>query len=451
MSTEEKRLTIKEKFSYGLGDFGNGFMFDMGQIYLLKFYTDVFGIPAAVAGSIFLITKIFDAFMDPIAGAVIDGRKNDAEKGKFRRMMFLSSIVLGILSVFVFLSPEMSTTAKIIFAYLTYMAWGVGYSFTNVPYGALGAAMTQNPIDRASLASWRQAGSLGALLITSVIVVPLVKQFDNPQVAWPAVVALTSVIGVTAFYFCYKNCKEVVVAKKLSSEKQFSVKAMARSIFTNKPLLALIFMTIFTISAYNIKSAMLIYYCQYNLGDISLMPYISFITIGCSCLGITLIPRLTKKFGKKNTALIGFAISTIADLINFIIPGDLITFTILASIAFVGISIPNGVTWAFVSDAIDYGEWKTGERREGITYSFFNFSRKIAQSLSGFASGIGLSLVGYVPNVQQSAQSLLGIKGLLLLYPVITIFCAGLVVKFLYGLSDDRHGQIVEEINTRSM
>jgi glycoside/pentoside/hexuronide:cation symporter, GPH family len=289
------------------------------------------------------------------------------------------------------------------------------------------------------------------LLITSVIVIPIVKQFDDPQVAWPAVVALTSVIGITAFYFTYKNCKEVVVAKKISSEKQFSVKAMARSVFTNKPLLALIFMTIFTISAYNIKSAMLIYYCQYNLGDISLMPYISFITIGCSCLGITLIPRLTKKFGKKNTALIGFAISTIADLINFVIPGDLITFTILASIAFVGISIPNGVTWAFVSDAIDYGEWKTGERREGITYSFFNFSRKIAQSLSGFASGIGLSLVGYVPNVQQSAQSLLGIKGLLLLYPVITIFCAGLVVKFLYDLSDDRHGEIVEEINTRSI
>ncbi|WP_110953685.1 glycoside-pentoside-hexuronide (GPH):cation symporter [Anaerosinus massiliensis] len=451
MCTEEKRLTLKEKFSYGLGDFGNGFMFDMGQIYLLKFYTDVFGIPAAAAGSIFLITKIFDAFMDPIAGAVIDGRPDDAEKGKFRKVMFLSSIVLGVLSIFVFLSPEMSTTSKIIFGYLTYMAWGVGYSFTNVPYGALGAAMTQNPLDRASLASWRQAGSLGALLITSVIVVPLIKQFDNPQIAWPSVVALTSCIGVIAFYFCYKNCKEVVVAKKISADKQFSFKAMARAVYTNKPLLILIFMTLFTISAYNIKSAMLIYYCQYNLGDISFMPYISFITIGCSCLGITLIPRLAKRFGKKNTALIGFAISTIADLINFMIPGDLITFTILASIAFVGISIPNGITWAFVSDAIDYGEWKTGERREGITFSFFNFSRKIAQSLSGFASGIGLSLVGYIPNAQQSGTALLGIKGLLLLYPAVTIFCAALVIKFLYDLSDDRHGQIITEIHTRAM
>lgn len=443
------KLTLKEKISYGLGDFGNGFMFDMGQIYLLKFYTDVFGIPAAVAGSIFLLTKIFDAFMDPIAGAVIDARKFDPTTGKFRKIMFMSSIVLGILSVFVFMSPELSPTAKMIFGYATYMAWGVGYSFTNVPYGALGASMTQDPIDRASLASWRQAGSLGALLITSVMVVPLIKQFSDPHIGWPVVVALTSVIGVTAFYFTFKNCKEVIVGKNIAAGEKLSIKAMARSVFTNRPLLALILMTIFTISAYNIKSAMLIYYCQYNLGDISLMPYISFITIGCSCLGITLIPKLTKRFGKKNTALIGFGISTVADLINFLIPGDLITFTILASIAFVGISIPNGVTWAFVSDSIDYGEWKTGERREGITYSFFNFARKIAQSVSGFASGIGLSLVGYVPNAKQTAEALGGIKGLLLLYPAVTIFCAAIVVGSLYTLSDKRHGEIVEELKSK--
>lgn len=444
------KLTLKEKVSYGLGDFGNGFMFDMGQIYLLKFYTDVFGIPAAVAGSIFLLTKIFDAFMDPIAGAFIDARKFDPNKGKFRGMMFGGSIILGILSVFVFLSPDFSPTGKMIFGYATYMAWGVGYSFTNVPYGALGASMTQDPVDRASLASWRQAGSLGALLITSVMVVPLIKQFSDPHIGWPVVVALTSVIGITAFYFCFKNCKEVILGKTISSNEKFSVKAMAKSVFTNRPLLALILMTIFTISAYNIKSAMMIYYCQYNLGDISLMPYISFITIGCSCVGITFIPKLTKRFGKKNTALIGFGISAVADLINFLIPGDIVTFTILASIAFVGISIPNGVTWAFVSDSIDFGEWKTGERREGITYSFFNFSRKIAQSVSGFASGIGLSLVGYVPNAVQTTESLRGIKGLLLLYPAVTIFCAGIVIFFLYTLSDKRHGEIIAELKGKS-
>ena len=449
MSEDNKKLSLKEKVSYGLGDFGNGFMFDMGQIYLLKFYTDVFGLAAAAAGSIFLITKIFDAFMDPLAGAFIDARKYNPQTGKFRTIMFTGSIILGILSIFVFLSPDFSPTGKIIFSYATYMVWGVGYSFTNVPYGALGAAMTQDPIDRASLASWRQAGSLGALLITSVMVIPIVKQFSDPHIGWPIVVALASVIGISAFYVCYKNCKEVVIGKNIAASEKFSVKAMAKSVFTNKPLLAVILMTIFTISAYNIKSAMMIYYCQYNLGDISLMAYISFITIGCSCVGITFIPKLVKMFGKKNTVLIGFGISAIADIINFLLPGDVVTFTILASIAFVGISIPNGVTWAFVSDAIDFGEWKTGERREGITYSFFNFSRKIAQSLSGFTSGLVLGFVGYVPNAVQTTEALGGIKALLLLYPAVTIFCAGIVIGILYTLTDKRHGEIVAELQNR--
>jgi len=449
MSEDNTKLSLKEKVSYGLGDFGNGFMFDMGQIYLLKFYTDVFGLAAATAGSIFLITKIFDAFMDPLAGAYIDSRKYNPQNGKFRTIMFAGSIILGILSIFVFMSPDLSPIGKMIFGYATYMLWGVGYSFTNVPYGALGASMTQDPVDRASLASWRQAGSLGALLITSVVVVPLVKQFADPHIGWPVVVALASLVGIIAFYFCFKNCKEVIVGKNLATGEKFSVKAMAKAVFVNKPLLAVILMTVFTISAYNIKSAMMIYYCQYNLGDISLMAYISFITIGCSCVGITFIPKLVKKFGKKNTALIGFGISATADIINYLLPGDIVTFTILASIAFVGISIPNGVTWAFVSDAIDFGEWKTGERREGITYSFFNFSRKIAQSLSGFTSGLVLTFVGYAPNSVQTTEALGGIKGLLLLYPAVTILCAGIVIASLYSLTDKRHGEIVTEIQTR--
>lgn len=116
-----------------------------------------------------------------------------------------------------------------------------------------------------------------------------------------------------------------------------------------------------------------------------------------------MLPKLVKLFGKKHTAILGLAVSVCADLINFFAPGNVFVFTILASIAFIGISIPNGITWAFVSDAIDYGEWRTGERKEGTVYSLFNFSRKLAQSLSGFLSGIGLSIIGYVPNAAQKA------------------------------------------------
>jgi GPH family glycoside/pentoside/hexuronide:cation symporter len=437
------KLTLKEKISYGLGDFGNGFMFDLGQAYLLKFYTDVCGISGAAAGGVFLFTKIFDAFMDPIAGSVIDNRQNIGKNGRFKPVMLYSSIALAVLTVVTFITPDISTGGRLIYAYASYMAWGLLYSFTNVPYGSLGSVMTQDVQDRTQLASFRQAGSLSALLITGVIFMPILTMFSNVRVGYPTVVGIMSLVGIVAFYICFKNTKEVIEPK---TREKVTGGAIIKTVFSNGPLLTLILMTVFSISAYNIKTAMLVYFCQYNLGNVKLMAYVNFVIIGCSVLGITIIPSLVKKFGKKNTAILGFVISIIADTINFFSPTNVVLFTILASSAFVGISIPNGITWAFVSDVIDYGEWHTGIRREGITYSAFNFSRKIAQSLAGFASGYGLTLTGYKPNVAQTSGALLGIKGLLVLYPAIALVFAAIVIGILYKLSDKKYKDIVADL-----
>ncbi|BFI99374.1 MULTISPECIES: glycoside-pentoside-hexuronide (GPH):cation symporter [Priestia] len=449
IKVEKKNLSVKEKISYGMGDFGNGFMFDLGQLYLLKFFTDVAGIPAAAAGGIFLVSKLFAAVCDPIVGSSIDYRKNIGAKGKFRPYLLFGSMVLAILTVLTFISPNLSPAGKLIYAYASYMIWGIGYSFVNIPYGSLGASMTQNTSDRTSLAAFRQTGSLGALFVTSIAVVPLILLFPNEKIGYPVVMGIMSVIGIIAFYVCYRNCKERIVVKESPKEK-LSVKSIFKTFVSNKPLLILVFMTVFTISAYNIKSAMLIYFAQYNLGNVKLMAYMNFIIIGSSFLGVIMLPKLVSRFGKKQAAMIGLGISIAADTVNFFMPSNVVIFTILASIAFIGISIPNGITWAFVSDIIDYGEWKTGERKEGTTYSLFNFSRKLAQSLSGFLSGIGLGLVGYIPNVAQKAGTLVGIKSLLLLYPAIALSIAAVIIGFMYKLTDKKHAEIVQDIHARS-
>lgn len=447
MNNGMKRLTLKEKASYGAGDFGNGFMFDLGQAYLLKFYTDVCGISGIAAGGVFLFTKIFDAFMDPLAGSFIDKRKA-SKNGKYKPVMFYSSIVLAILTVITFLTPDISIQGKLIFAYASYMLWGVCYSLTNVPYGSLGAAITQHVQDRTLLASFRQAGSLGALLITGVVFMPIVKLFPTEHIGYPVAAGIMGIVGIFAFYATFKGTTERVVVE---SQEKVTARQLFKTVISNKPLLVLILMTVFSISAYNIKTAMLIYFCQYNLGNVYLMSYINFIIIGCSILSIFMVPILVKKFGKKKTAIIGFLIGACADLINFMTPSSPVVFTILATIAFVGISIPNGVTWAFVSDTIDYSEWKTGNRNAAINYSAFNFSRKIAQSISGFASGIGLTIIHYVPNAVQTQATLTGIKGLLMLYPGIAMIIAAMIIFFMYGLSDRRYLEIVDELNNRKL
>ncbi|WP_156946231.1 glycoside-pentoside-hexuronide (GPH):cation symporter [Clostridium akagii] len=444
-----EKLTFKQKFSYGFGDLGNGFMFDMGQLYLLKFFTDVAGIPAAVAGGVFLFTKLFDAVVDPLVGTFIDSRKFNPKSGKYRPVMMISCIVLAIISVFVFLAPDLSIRGKIFYAYGSYMVWGVAYSFTNIPYGTLASTMSQDPVERTDLAAFRQLGSTMALLLSGVFVIPMVSRFSNPGVGYPVAIAVMALLGVGAFYVVFRNCREMIPVVGTKAEK-LSIKGIGKLVGTNRPLLVLILMTIFSISAFNLRSAMLIYFCQYNLGNMVLMPYVSFISIGCSLLGVVAMPILSRKFGKKNTVIIGFAISICADLLNFIIPLHLASFIILQSIAYFGLSIPNGMTWALVSDAIDFGEWKTGEKRGAITYSVFNFSRKIAQSIAGFAAGIGLSLTGYIPKVAQTAGALVGIKGLLLLYPAFALIIAIIVVATLYNLTDKRYTEIAAELRQRN-
>jgi len=444
-----KKLTLREKITYGFGDMGNGFMFDMGQLYLLKFFTDVAGIPAAIAGGIFLITKLFDAVVDPIVGTYIEARKINPGSSKYKSVMMISSIILAIISVFVFITPNFSLEGKVIYAYVSYMAWGAAYSFTNIPYGTLAATMTQDPQERTTLAASRQFGSTMGLLISTVLVVPMLSKFSNVKIGYPVAIGIMALFGVAAFYVTFKNCHEQV-ATISSKPVKIDFKDLVKTVTTNRPLLVIILMTIFSISAFNLRSAMLIYFCQYDLGNVSLMPYVGFVSIACSLLGVVAMPILSKKFGKKNTVIIGFAISIIADLINFIIPLHLVTFVILQSIGYFGISIPNGMTWALVSDAIDYGEWKTGEKRGAITYSVFNFSRKIAQSVAGFACGIGLSLIGYVPKVAQTAGSLLGIKGLLLLYPAIALAVAIVIIALLYNLTDEKYLEIASDLRKRN-
>lgn len=439
-----KKLSLKEKISYGFGDFGNGFMFDLGQAYLSKFFTDVCGIEAGAAKNIFVITKIFDAFMDPVAGSVIDGRKT-GKNGKFRPVMMISSIILAILTVFTFTMPDVSIKNKLIYAYGAYMIWGLVYSFTNIPYGSLASVMTQDVDDRSQMATFRQAGSLGAQLITGVAFVPILTHFTDPKIGYPMAAAIMSLVGIMGFYICFRNTREHIQPKVKVQEK-VTFNDYKKAVFSNKPLIAIILMTLFTISAMNANNQMMLYYCQYALGNVALQPVINGVMIGFSILGIVVIPKLVSKYGKKKTAMIGFAIGIIANGLNFILPANFYTFTILVTIGYAGLAIPNGVTWAMVSDSIDFSEWNTGKRKEGIIYAAFNFSRKIAQSIAAYVTLGALSLTGYVPNVAQTASALLGMKAVMALYPAVALTIAAIIMFTLYDLTDDKYKSIVEDL-----
>lgn len=455
-----RKLPLKEKISYGFGDFGNGFMFDLGQAYLLYFYTEIAGIDPIAAAGVFAFTKIFDAFMDPIAGTFIDGRKKVSKAGRFRPVMLYSSIALAVLTVVTFTSPNGPHGLKLVFAYVTYMAWGLMYSFTNVPYGSLGSVLTQDSNERSQLAAFRQAGSVSALLITGVAFMPIVVAVSGSAdhltaAGYAAAAAAMAVVGVLGFSICYRGTTEAVPVVRDPNER-ITPATFLKTVFTNRALLTLILMTIFSISAYNIMPAMMAYFSKYNLDSVTALSYINFFGIGSSIIAILAIPALTRRLGKRNTALLGFAIASVAALVNFLIPTNAVTFTVLYALTFVGVALPNGVTWAMVSDSIDYGHWRTGVRREGITYSMFNFSRKIAQAVAAGFAGLGLGFIGYKDNFTDGSLSpekvesvLHGIKALQTLFPAVALALAALTLLLLYPLNEQRLADIMRDLHER--
>ena len=462
-------ITVREKIAYGLGDVGNNFLFDLGQIYLLKFFTDSLGLPPAVAGYVFLFTKILDAITDVMVGTWIDRRQRYGRFGKFRTVMIYAVVPLAVCTAVSFYRPDFALTGKIIWAYFSYALFGTVYTFFNIPYGSMIPAMTKDPVERATMASFREAGAKIGLLVTLIAFLPLVglsaKWFGEKYSFFAAAgvfalagcfMQLTCALNIRERYVEPSKPKEVKPKEKLTiiekskEEGLFSAIIKSyRAVFKNNPLLILSLVNLFTFSAFNVKLAILAYYCQYVLNDISLVPYAGLFQGTCLLLGVFLVRPLVRRYGKKSTYITGAAIWAIADFTALFVVHDIISFGIFAGIAFFGSAFTNTLNWALIADAVEYGEWKTGTRSEGVVYSFFTFFRKLSQAVAGFVPGIVLAWVGYQANAVQTQTAIDGIKGLVFVYPGTMAVLTFLIMTFCYKLTDKRYREIVAELKER--
>lgn len=444
------KTNVRQRIFYGLGDTGYNFLFDMGQLYLLKYYTDHLGLPSVWAGSVFLVAKVWDAFADISVGTWIDSRMNISAKGKFRPFMFYSAIPLALLLIATFSIPEFSLTWKIILAYLSYMIFGTVYSIGNIAYGSIVPAMTKNSQERAVLASFRQAGGTLGLLIATVAFMPIVWLFDDENTGYLVAVVIFGVAGAILVMLSAKNVEENYIVRPKEKVSKEVLKKSYGALLKNKPLLILCLVNVFTFSAYNVKLAIQIFFAQYTLQDISVVPYMGFFSIGAVFIGTIIVPYAVKKIDKIWLYIIGCAIWAGADLTAFFVVDSAFSFVVFASLAFLGSSFINTLNWALISDAVEYGDWKTGIRAEGLVYSSYTFFRKLSQAIAGFVPGIVLAMVGYIPNAVQSENALLGIRSLIYIYPAVLAIATILVMYFFYPLWNDKYKQIISELAERN-
>ncbi|QEN06332.1 MFS transporter [Thiospirochaeta perfilievii] len=430
----------------------------MSATFLLAFYTDVLGITAAAAGTLFLVARIWDAINDPIMGGIADKVfskrvKNAKDQGKviekFRPYLLKGSWPVIIAAILMFIAPKgLDGTQKLIWAYATYILWGMTYTFINIPYGGLAAVMTQDTAERSKLSVSRGLGGLIGAMVTRIVVPLLLVQFsDNEAKGYLITMIVFGGITFLSYLYSYFNVKENIVIQGDTNAK-FKFSDIFSVILKNRPFLAVSLASVAMLTGLLIQGSMNIYYFRENLDALELMALTGLTAIIPMLFVSVIVPKLVKNYGVKKTSWVSSLISALIFALLFFLPTSPWIYLGGTLIASVFMMIPNMIVWGMVSDCIDYNQYLSGTRQEGSIYGIYSFVRKMGQAFAGFFSGIGLSIVGYIAGADmQTTGTLLGIKFLTIGVPAIAMFIAFIAYYFIWNLTPEKQKEVIDTIN----
>ena len=422
MENNSFKLKWPTIIGYSLGDVANNFAFAMGALFLLSYYTDVAGVGAAAAGALLLGVRFFDAFADLLAGRVVDSV--NTRWGKFRPFLLFASIPLMVISVLVFYVPSsLSHTGKVIYATITYAGLGLFYSLVNIPYGSLATAMTQDPLSRARLGAGRSIAASLTFVVLAFVIGSQIGGSDvaSVQATYLHYTTMLAIAGLVLYFLCFKSTKENVIR----TVAQPALGVSLRTVKKNHALIMLCGGALFMLTATFAVTATGMFYVRYVVGDPSLFTVMVLVQmfIG-SVLPAFFVPSLVRRFGKKNTFLIGLCVASI------------------------GMGFAMTVMWALEADTVEYGEYQTGIRIEGLTYSLFSLTRKCGQAIGGSIPAFIMGAAGYIANAEQTEEVIFSIRASIALLPAGAIAVSFLIMLF-YPLTDAKFAQIMKEITAR--
>ncbi|MFV0373364.1 glucuronide transporter [Microbacterium sp.] len=436
------RLGALSILGYGAGDAANNLAFTTATMFLLVYYTDVAGISAAAVGTLFLVLRIFDAFTDVAAGRLVD-KVNTKRWGKFRPFILFGSLPLLLLSVATFHVPQIGESGMLLYAYVTYGLLGIAYTLVNIPYGSLAAAMTQVPGERAKLASARTVGAAVVGGALGVFVAPQLGAGADLQGIFTTVTVSFVFIGMALYLFTFFTTKERVYRKI----PHVTMKQSFATLKGNKPLLMLCFSSLLLLTGMISMTTAQIYLMRDVFDSVGLVAVISLSQLVLIFLLAPFVPLVVRKIGKRTAYIIGALIGAGGMVIAFFAPSAVVALVGLI-IAMVGMLLVNMLIWAIEADTVEYGEWKTGVRTEGITYALFSFTRKTGQAFGGALAAYAIGLGGYVAGESLTSAAEWGIRAGVAGLPAVCVVLAALVMLF-YPLTDKVHATIVSEITQR--
>ncbi|KAF0095741.1 MAG: glycoside/pentoside/hexuronide:cation symporter GPH family [Puniceicoccaceae bacterium 5H] len=436
-------LRFSERLGYGLGDTASNFFFQTFNIFLLYYYTDIFGIPAGFVGTMFLVSRIWDAVNDPLMGIIAD--RTSTRWGKYRPYLLFFAIPYGLVGFLMFANPDLDLTGRMVYAAVTYTAMMMVYTAINIPYAALMAVMTPSSAERTTLSTFRFVGAFGGGMLVTAMVLPLKDALGGGDEAtgFRYTMALFGVISIALFcctFFLTKERLKPTPRSKGSLGKDLS------DLMGNRPWLVMVAAAVFTMTNVAIRNGATVYFFKYYLEDEAAASLFMTVGMGAMVLGVMSTKFFTQRWDKRTLMIWLNAANALCILLFFFIPSDQLVLMYVVNIVGTFLAGPTpALVWAMYSDVADYSEWKYGRRATALIFSAAQFAQKAGLTIGGFCSGWLLEGFGFVANAAQTGTALLGIR---LMYSVIPAIFAGAnaLVMILYPLTEDKVRQIETEL-----
>ncbi len=457
------KISLKEKVGYGFGDAASSMFWKLFGMYLLFFYTDVFGMEAAAVGTMFLITRVWDSFFDPVVGILAD--RTETKWGKFRPYILYLAIPFSVIGVFTFFTPDFGSVGKIVYAYVTYSLMMIVYSAINVPYASLLGVISPDPKDRNVLSTFRMTFAYIGSFVTLLLFMPMVnifsgndKSVEAQQHGWFMAVIVIAVMCAILFLLCFAFTKERV---KPIREKQAPLKEDLRDLVKNKPWWILLGAGISALIFNSIRDGATIYYFKYYVeedifGTINIfnIPFVLsglYLALGqaSNIIGVILAAPVSNRFGKKYTYMGAMAIATVLSIVFYWLGNtDLVLIFVLQVLISICAGSVFPLLWSMYADCADYSELNTGNRATGLIFSSSSMSQKLGWAIGTAMTGWLLAYFGFEANRVQSAETISGIKMFLSIFPAIGTVLSVIFIYF-YPLTEAKLKDITSELELK--
>ncbi|MDG3088527.1 melibiose:sodium transporter MelB [Vibrio hannami] len=434
----DSAITLKTKLSYGLGALGKDFACAPIYIFLMFYFTDVAGLPAAFVGTIFLAARIIDAITDPMMGMIVDNTRS--KFGKFRPWIVIGTILNAVVLVALFSTHMFEGTALYVYAAAAYILWGLTYTIMDIPYWSMIPALSDSRQEREKLVVWPRLFASLAWFVTGTYGLHIVGELGNGDQGqgFFNVAMLIAVLFVMSAFLIARNVKEK--AAPAPTTEKFNIKDVLAIIGQNDQLKALIGTVLSFQIANMLVGGFAIYYFTYALGNAELFPVYMMVAGAAEVAGVFLFPHIAGRLPRKHLWMIacGFPIVSCLILVfmGMAAPGNALLIGLSGAAIKFGVGIANALQTVMLADVVDYGEHKTGRRSESVIFSIQTMLVKFAGAAGGFITGVGLSAIGYVPNVEQSESTIFGLQVMMLVIPAVMMTISGIIYKRFYRLHE---------------